>query len=609
MTRGLNYVKESGVAVHEQNKSKIRRSNLGAMNDVRTTQNLFEALDPENGTKRMCFGNVHGFSFAGDMMLTRDDVENGWAGFQFKFERSHKLLVSNVGRAGPKGNLIAQGSGSITRSGQTYLEIKTLEDFRKCIGVITKGDVMIESIEMQNAAFTGQSYTMSSSARFSESEQVSSDRPHSGRLEPKCFLNTTQERDGKRDKIEDDANNQGRKTSASSPDVIKLVAQVKDLYTECQECRKSIIEERANLHDKMLAKGSAAVSDLTSKSKASNSKFLQELQALYNTKLTEFETTVKILKKISPGTVKSLQDGLRFELRSGKYAIFHDTNPDENHLNVNQRDGVTEESIVSGEIDSIPDYDSTTTSISKDTSEQTISQASSIDHALCDPTAHIFLERQNVDSQGVADRRCLRHALNNYMGKAQFTDKDLTKAGQATNALQESLLENESVGSDWADGEQNWSYQVLCQVGKRHLGIQFESLQAIQGQGITISCINRFIVQRSDHWVAIVKHGGAYFDLNSLASKPTLIGKTFADVRNYLPTNAMIYAAWPEPVYEQPENPIPFEDNKRAIALRVTESKQSSNSSSAKKQHEKQKKKASQAIDENGSVYYDLQFF
>ncbi len=159
--------------------------------------------------------------------------------------------------------------------------------------------------------------------------------------------------------MQTDGDMKSQSVQSSSPlptHVDMLVAQAEELYTECQECRQRIIEERANLHDKMLSEGSAAVSDPTSKSKASSSKFLQELQALYDTKLTEFETTVKILKAISSGTVKSLQDGSRFELRSGKYAIFLDTNPDENHLNVNQGDGVTEESIVSCEIDSIPDY-------------------------------------------------------------------------------------------------------------------------------------------------------------------------------------------------------------------------------------------------------------
>ncbi len=131
-------------------------------------------------------------------------------------------------------------------------------------------------------------------------------------------------------------NNECKKSTESSPDVNKLAAQVAELYTEL------IREERTNLHDKMLSEGSAAVSDPTSKSKANNSPHLQELQALYNTKLTEFETTVKNLKAISPGTVKSLQDGLRFELRSGKYAIFDDTNPDENHSNANQGTTVDE---------------------------------------------------------------------------------------------------------------------------------------------------------------------------------------------------------------------------------------------------------------------------
>ena len=159
----------------------------------------------------------------------------------------------------------------------------------------------------------------------------------------------------------------------------------------------------------------------------------------------------------------------------------------------------------------------------------------------------MFWERQAVDKDGVADRRCLKHALNNYIGKARFKDSHLIEAGEATTAMQASLLDNGSVNSDWADGDQNWSYQVLCQIGDEELGVQFESIQALQDKNVAVERIERFIVQRSDHWVAIVKSDGWYYDLNSLASAPFKIGTNLSDVKSYLPTGAMLYAAWPEP--------------------------------------------------------------
>ncbi len=156
-----------------------------------------------------------------------------------------------------------------------------------------------------------------------------------------------------------------------------------------------------------------------------------------------------------------------------------------------------------------------------------------------------FWETQAKDIFGFAyDTRCLLHALNNFMGDRVLTDDDMNRASKITNKLQASLMENHDVPE--RDTNTNWSYQVLCQVGKDNLGVQFESLQALQAMGVSEDSLDRFIVQRSAHWVAVVTYGGYFWDLDSLAPKPIRIGKSVGEVKDYFyneKSPAYIYAA------------------------------------------------------------------
>jgi ataxin-3 len=119
---------------------------------------------------------------------------------------------------------------------------------------------------------------------------------------------------------------------------------------------------------------------------------------------------------------------------------------------------------------------------------------------------------------------CGQHCLNNLLQNSVFSAPDLAEVAQELDRA-ESNLGGRSLISGNVDESGNFSLQVLRTALKRLYGMDLVSWSSEEGRGAVTdpTTENAFIVNTREHWYAIRKINGKWWDLNSIEERPVHI--------------------------------------------------------------------------------------
>jgi ataxin-3 len=153
----------------------------------------------------------------------------------------------------------------------------------------------------------------------------------------------------------------------------------------------------------------------------------------------------------------------------------------------------------------------------------------SSDSAATDPI-WIYHERQEA-------LLCGQHALNNLLQRPAFTAYQLAQTAHRLDDLELDFMANNNEGgrrsadylrrvqegSSNVDPQGNFSIQVLKAALQEECRLTLEYLTDAVLDGRDITDMQGFICHKSDHWFAIRKVGGRYWNLNSTAERPEAV--------------------------------------------------------------------------------------
>jgi ataxin-3 len=120
---------------------------------------------------------------------------------------------------------------------------------------------------------------------------------------------------------------------------------------------------------------------------------------------------------------------------------------------------------------------------------------------------------------------CGQHCLNNLLQGPYFTAVDLANIAEELDEQERALGNQESLRSSAnVDDSGNFSIQVLRSALQRYNGIDLRVwFQKSGSVDIEPSEQKAFIVNRSEHWIAIRKIHGKWWNLNSTNALPELV--------------------------------------------------------------------------------------
>eukprot|EP01031_Cornospumella_fuschlensis_P036483 gene36483-44260_t len=123
---------------------------------------------------------------------------------------------------------------------------------------------------------------------------------------------------------------------------------------------------------------------------------------------------------------------------------------------------------------------------------------------------------------------CGQHCLNNLLQGPFFTAVDLATIAQDLDE-QERLLGNQDSlrASANVDNSGNFSIQVLRTALQSFSGIDLRVWFQKSGHDADPTQQKGFIVNRSEHWIAIRKIHGRWWNLNSTNERPELVSEFY----------------------------------------------------------------------------------
>ena len=119
---------------------------------------------------------------------------------------------------------------------------------------------------------------------------------------------------------------------------------------------------------------------------------------------------------------------------------------------------------------------------------------------------------------------CGQHCLNNLLQNSAFSAPELAEIAHELDRT-ESDLGGRTLISSNVDESGNFSLQVLRTALTRLYGLDLVSWSSEEGRGAVTdpTTENAFIVNTREHWYAIRKINGKWWDLNSIEEKPVYI--------------------------------------------------------------------------------------
>lgn len=177
---------------------------------------------------------------------------------------------------------------------------------------------------------------------------------------------------------------------------------------------------------------------------------------------------------------------------------------------------------------------------------------------------YIYHERQSA-------ALCGQHALNNLVQSAAFSPGQLADAAAELDRREMAFLaenteggtsnrdylERAREGSGNVDDAGNFSIQVLRLVLEQRFDRSLPSVQGeeMKGKGEDLTTNEGFILNRSNHWLAIRLVAGSFWVLDSLKERPEIIShfRLAAEIEAYTAQGYCVFACAGGPLPTQPK--------------------------------------------------------
>lgn len=117
---------------------------------------------------------------------------------------------------------------------------------------------------------------------------------------------------------------------------------------------------------------------------------------------------------------------------------------------------------------------------------------------------------------------CGQHALNNLAQANLFSLDHLATVANTLDEMERSI-DTDYKGGSHMDDAGNFSIEVLKRSLVELLGITLVLRHAVVAQKREITELQGFLCHKSDHWFAIRKVGGRFWNLNSTLERPELV--------------------------------------------------------------------------------------